>query len=71
MRAYLIAFDFWLARRIGAPAHHTLSGYAWEAEQRGKWWGRFWRPRIDLTFFVLFKQSEHCRKAYEREKSAA
>ena len=47
----------------------TLSAAAWRTEQSGKLGGRIFRPVIDLLFLPV--EREHCRKAYDAEKSSA
>lgn len=55
---------------IGGPSGHTLSGYAWDADQRGKLWPKLWRPFIDKLAWWIFSQTDHCRKAWEKEEAA-
>ena len=52
----------------GSP-DETLSAAAWRTEQAGKLGGRIFRPLIDLIFAPF--ESDHCRKAYDAEKSSA
>lgn len=63
----LLGSDFKMARLLGAPKGMTLSGYSYKLEQEGKPWGKFWRPIIDKLALVIFKQTDHCRKACEKE----
>lgn len=60
----LLKLDMKMARILGAPAPHTLSSYAYVMEQKGRWWGLFWRPIIDFLAKKFFKQENHCYQAY-------
>lgn len=67
-RERLTAANRWLAHRVfGAPAGATMSGYSWNLEQRNRWWGRFWRKRVDGLFLFALGQEHHCRWAWERD----
>lgn len=55
----LLNLDMTLARLLGAPAPHTLSSYAFLKSP-------FWRMVIDLIFWVVWGQKNHCEKDYER-----
>ncbi len=63
----LLRLDYWLADLIGAPAEHTLSGYAYRVEQQGKPWGRVTRPIIDALARLIAGEREHCKHAYDLE----
>lgn len=67
----LLRADLRLARVLGAPQGATLSGHAFELEQKGKFWGRVWRPVIDRVFWWLFKQQDHCKKAHAEDLARA
>lgn len=66
----LIALDQLLTALLGGWADETLSSYAWRLEQQGKFWGRVWRPAIDLLWRV-FGVPEHCRSSYLAERTRA
>ena len=68
IRQVLIAFDQLLAALMGGWADETLSSYSWRLDQKGKLWGRLWRPTIDWMALKLFKQTDHCMKAYLEER---
>lgn len=62
--AVIIAFDQLLnAILLGAP-DETLSSRAYRADRDGKWFGRIFRPVIDVLFFW---QQQHCFQAYTAE----
>lgn len=61
----LIAIDQVFNAILGGYADETLSARAWRTEQKGRIFGKFFRPLID---FVLFVQPDHCFKAYEAEQ---
>lgn len=48
----------------GSP-DETLSAAAWRTEQNGKFFGRVFRPVIDLMFLPF--EREHCRVSFESE----
>ena len=60
----LIAFDQGLNTLLGGYPDETLSSRAYRLEQKGKLFGRLFRPLIDLLFFW---QDEHCYEAYLSE----
>jgi hypothetical protein len=60
----LIAIDQVFNTILGGYADETLSARAWRAEQKGRFFGRMFRPAIDL---VMFFQPEHCKLAHEAE----
>lgn len=63
----LLRQDMHLARVLGAPAPHTLSSYAYRLELEGKFWGKFWRPIIDVVYGSwIMGQTNHCKQDYER-----
>ena len=49
----------------GSP-DETLSAAAWRTEQEGKFFGRIFRPLIDLLARPW--ESDHCRTAFESER---
>lgn len=61
----LIAIDQVFNALLGGYADETLSARAWRTEQKGRIFGKFFRPLID---FVLFVQPDHCFQAYESEQ---
>lgn len=48
----------------GSP-DETLSAAAWRTEQDGKFFGRVFRPVIDLLFLPF--ERDHCRLSFESE----
>ena len=60
-----IAFDQLCNAVINGAPDETLSARAWRTEQTGKRFGKFFRPLIDVLFWVF--QRDHCRKAYFAE----
>lgn len=68
-RQLRIAVDQLGTALVGGWADETLSSYAWRLERQGKWWGRFWRPRIDRLFLTLRGETYHCSNAYEAERT--
>lgn len=62
--------DVALCELIGGPRGFTLSGYSWEAEQRGLLWPKLWRPVIDKLAWWVQGQKDHCRLSYEAELRA-
>lgn len=72
----LIAFDVWLMSTFlrGLP-EETISAAAYNSERTGKIGGIVGRPIIDLIFWALTRQKQHCHDAwlwqagiYERSK---
>jgi hypothetical protein len=63
----LLRADLKIARLLGAPQGYTLSGWSYALEQRGKPWGKFWRPTIDAIFRWLWNQENHCEKAFHED----
>lgn len=61
----LVALDLLLAAFCGCKRNESLSAAAYSLDQDGKFWGRVWRPVIDLGF--SFWQYEHCRIQHEFE----
>ena len=61
----LIAIDQVVNTLLGGYADETLSARAWRTEQKGRIFGRFFRPLIDL---ILFFDPDHCFHSYESEK---
>lgn len=68
MKQYLlnvaIALDQVLNALRGGSPDETLSAAAWRTEQKGRLFGRLFRPLIDLLFFW---QDKHCYEAYLSE----
>lgn len=60
-----VAIDLLLAAIVGCKRNETLSAAAFSTEKNGKFWGRFWRPKIDALF--RRGQPDHCRIQYELE----
>lgn len=64
----LIACSQLLCTLIGGWADETMSSYAWRLEQKGRLWGRIWRPTIDWLFRVIAKHNDHCYESYLSER---
>lgn len=62
----LIAVDQLLNALLMGHADETLSSRAYRADQRGRVFGRLFRPLIDTLFFW---QPRHCQQAYMAEVS--
>lgn len=65
----LIAVDqlFYVLITFGAGfPDETLSAAAWRTEQKGKIFGKIFRPIIDFIFLPFEK--DHCHMAYISEK---
>ena len=62
----IVALDLLLAACVGCKRNETLSAAAYSTEQDGKFWGRFWRPKIDRVFSRW--QPNHCRGEFELEQ---
>lgn len=60
----LISFDQFINTLLGGYADETLSARAWRTEQKGKIFGKFFRPLIDT---LLFFDKDHCYKSYLSE----
>lgn len=57
-----------------AWADETLSSRAWRADVHGLWFGRIFRPLIDVLFFwqpIRPDAIGHCHQAYLRERARA
>jgi hypothetical protein len=51
-------------------ADETLSARAWRTEQKGRIFGRLFRPLIDLLFFWQPTGGlGHCQQAFQRERA--
>ena len=50
----------------GSP-DETLSAAAWRTEQKGRLFGRIFRPLIDLMFMPF--ERDHCHKSFESERN--
>jgi hypothetical protein len=61
---FLIAIDQVFNTLLFGYADETLSARAWRAEQKGKFFGKVFRPTID---FIMFFHVEHCKLAHESE----
>lgn len=61
----LIAIDQLLNAILLGSADETLSARAWRAEQKGRIFGKIFRPLID---FLLFFDYNHCYTSYLAEK---
>lgn len=70
MAAYLshigVALTQLVCTIFGGWPDESTSSYLWRMEQQGKLAGRLFRPLVDRLFFW---QSDHCRKAYEAERT--
>lgn len=67
----LIAFDqlIWVLISLGAGhPDETISSAMYRYEKKGLKIGLIMRPCIDRIFMLLFKDKNHCRKAYLSEK---
>lgn len=62
--AVLTAFDRLLNAIALGDDRMSISARTWHADQSGKAWGRWARPKIDGVF-ALFGQTDHCRHAAE------
>lgn len=62
----LVAIDQVFNALLGGMADETLSSRAYRAEQKGKIFGKFFRPLIDT---LLFFDKAHCFGSYLSEKS--
>lgn len=65
----LIAIDQVFCTLVGGYPDETLSSYAYRLRLKGKFFG-FFADVIDWGALKLFKQTNHCLKAYlsERER---
>ena len=64
----LIALDQLGTALLGSFPDETLSSYAYRLRLQGKRAG-FFADWIDWVFLKLFKQEDHCRKAYDEERA--
>ena len=65
----LIALDqlaFSIITLGSSATDETLSAAAFSTDQDGKFWGKFWRPKIDAIFRRW--QPNHCRGEFELEQ---
>lgn len=60
----LLAIDQLANTITGGCADETLSSRAWRTEQKGRFFGKLFRPLIDTIFFF---QKNHCNQAYLSE----
>jgi len=71
MRKVLLRIDFWAASAIfNCPWPITLSAYSWKLEKDNKFWGKFWRPRIDWLMLKIEGQEDHCHRAWKHDMHA-
>lgn len=56
----------WISFGNGLP-DETMSSAAWRTEQKGKLFGRIFRPAIDWIF-RRFGEDDHCFKSYLSER---
>ena len=70
VRNLLISVDqfiyVWISFGNGLP-DETMSSAAWRTEQKGKLFGKIFRPVIDWIF-RRFGEDDHCFKSYMSEK---
>lgn len=76
VRQYLlhivIALDQLGTTIFGGWPDETISSYLWRLEQAGKPAGRWLRPVVDgVARAWPFRQADHCRKAYDEERTRA
>lgn len=67
----LIALDQLGTTLAGGWPDETISSYLWRLDQAGKRAGRWLRPLVDGAARFLFSQADHCRKAYDQERTRA
>lgn len=60
----LISIDQLFNALLGGFADETLSARAFRAEQKEKFFGKIFRPLIDIIFFF---DENHCFNAYHAE----
>ena len=64
----LIAFDqfiFCFCSLGWSWPDETISSSCYRAEQKGKWYGKIFRPFIDFLFSLL--EDDHCYESYMAE----
>lgn len=61
-----VAIDQLINAVLAGSPDETLSSRAYRADQRGRVFGRLFRPLIDTLFFW---QPRHCQQAYMAEVS--
>ena len=59
-----VAIDQLLNALLAGAPDETLSSRAYRADRDGKWFGRLFRPAIDVLFFW---QPRHCYQAHLAE----
>ena len=64
MKQFIIAIDQLANTILGGYADETLSARAWRTENKGKLFGKFFRPIIDIIFFW---DPNHCYESYLSE----
>lgn len=67
----LIALDQLGTTLFGGFPDETISSYLWRLDLKGKPAGRWLRPLVDGSAQFLFSQADHCRKAYDEERTRA
>lgn len=60
----LIGLDQLLTALLGGWPDETISSYAYRLENKGRLFGRWFRPLIDAIFFW---QKDHCRRSWQAE----
>jgi hypothetical protein len=60
----VIALDQLVNTLLGGYADETLSARAWRTEHDGKFFGKIFRPIIDIIFFW---DENHCYESYISE----
>lgn len=63
----LIALDQLGTSVVGGYPDETMSSYSYRLDQKGKRFGKLFRPVIDWAARVFFKQENHCMRAYAEE----
>lgn len=61
----LIAIDQVGTTLVGGFPDETMSSYAYRMDQKGRFWGRVWRPIIDFLFSWKDYPHGHCEDAYQ------
>lgn len=64
----LIAIDQLGTTLVGGFPDETLSSYAWRMDQKGRLYGRFFRPLIDWIFAWQNLPGGHCKAACDEER---
>lgn len=61
----IIAVDQVGTTLVGGFPDETLSSYAYRMDQKGRFWGRVFRPIIDFLFCWKYYPHGHCEDAYQ------